>query len=106
MKFEDLHKVITPQQLKLLASFVISKNPPEEIEDISLELLTYLIMQENPDYSDEELVLEVNKLYVECVIKTLDDQGLIQSYVNEDGEFLYGLTDKGKDHYDVLQEDK
>lgn len=103
--FEDLHKVVTPEQLKLLASFAISKTPPEEVDNIALMLLSYLIWREDPDLTDDEITEQINQLYVNNIVTTLENDGLIQSVIDENGEFLFGLTDKGKEVYDTLEED-
>lgn len=95
MLFEDLEKVITPEQLKHLCSFVIEQDPSEEIDRIAIRILGYLFVMENPEITDEEIVNKVNQVYIDGIVSSLEEKGLVQSYIDEEGEFSFDLTEKG-----------
>ena len=95
--FENIANFMNVEHLCRMAAFALSKSPPEDIEEKAVGILAFKYLLQNRDASDKEIQDAVCLDVASAITENLENEGLVQSIISEDGEFLFGLTERGKE---------
>lgn len=72
-------------------------------EGFAGEALVYYVMTNYPELkTDQEITDKCNELMINQTLEKLHAKNLIDVNVNDDGEEVYTITDKGKDELELL----
>lgn len=94
----DLLELVNKEQLLNLAlkTMVATNNQDETAESIAIWYVLNYFESKHKPLDEDEVAEKVSALLTEYTLTELTKKGMIEANVNEDGDFVYSVTDKGK----------
>jgi hypothetical protein len=95
----ELKEVINDEQLLDFALSHICEKDTEEVHPVAEQIVILYIINntKGEEFTDEYISEKYRELIADYVLCKMEKNGLIDMGIDESGEFVYSLSEKGRD---------